>query len=206
MTNKSLLITFAQPNPEEIETFQFYVKASTELAIGAGGEVSSRFGVRPVLGDAPAAVFGLATFPDAAAINDMFESDEYQALIPAREASLDAVNAYVVDEPSLLELPELEGDAVYLVTAAAPNPDNTDDLATYQQAAGPLAAKHGAQPVAQLPLASHPVGDTPAAFVAVARFPSSEAVDTFFQDDDYLAIVDVRDRSMSAFNVYVGAN
>lgn len=206
MSNSSLLITLAQPNPEQAETFHSYVQSSTELALDAGGEVSSRFGVRHLHGDAPAVVFGLATFPDAAVIDDMFGSDEYQALVPAREASLDAVNAYVVDEPALTELPELEGDAVYLVTVAAPNPDNTADLATYQQIVCPVSAKHGAKAVAQLQVVGQPVGDTPAAFVAIAQFPSAAAVQDFFDDEDYLAVVDVRDRALRSLNLYVSAN
>lgn len=206
MTNDSLLVTFAQPNPEEIETFQSYVHASTVLAIEAGGEVSSRFGVRHLHGDAPAAVFGFATFPDSSVVTDMFESDEYQALVPAREASLESVNAYVIGEPALTALPELEDGAVYLVTVAAPNPDNPADLATYQHAAGPLAAKHGGRPVTQLAVAGQPVGHTPAAFVAIAQFPSSEAVSNFFDDEDYLAVVDARDRALRSLNLYVTTN
>ena len=206
MTNSSLLITLAKPNPAESETFQSYVQASTALAIAAGGEVSSRFGVHHLHGDAPAVVFGLAIFPNPTAILDMFDSEGYQELVPAREAGIDTVNAYVVDETSVRELDEPEGDAVYLITVAAPNPDTIDDLATYQQAAGPLAAKHGSQPIAQLPVGGHPVGSTPAAFIAIARFPSSEAVAGFFGDDDYLAVVDVRDRALDSLNLYVTAN
>ncbi|MGI9605529.1 MAG: DUF1330 domain-containing protein, partial [Acidimicrobiales bacterium] len=206
MSNNSLLITLAQPNPEEVETFHSYVQASTDLALDAGAEVSSRFGVRHIHGDAPAVIFGLATFPNASAVSDVFDSDEYQALVPAREASLDAVNAYVVDEPALTELPDLDGDAVYLVTVAAPNPDNKADLATYQQIVGPLSARHGAMPVAQLPVAGQPVGDTPAAFVAIAQFPSADAVQEFFDDEDYQAVVDVRDRALRSLNLYVSSN
>ena len=199
----SLLLTFAQPDPEHAETFQSYVAASTELAIAAGGEVSSRFQVRPVLGDTPAAIFGLATFPSVDAIDEMFASKAYRALIPAREAGLRAVNAYAIEDAPLSELPDLDGDRVYLVTVAVPDPNGADALAAYQQAAGPLAAKHGGRPVAQLPVATHPVGDTPAAFVAVAEFPSATAVEAFFGDDDYAAVTEVRDRAFRVLNVYV---
>lgn len=43
MSNNTLLITLAQPDPDQTETFHGYVGASTDLAIEAGGEVSSRF-------------------------------------------------------------------------------------------------------------------------------------------------------------------
>ena len=201
MSNQTLLVTFAQPNPDETETFAGYVGASTELALEAGGEVSSRFGVRHLHGDAPAAVFGFATFPSADTIDTMFDSDAYQALVPAREQSLDSVNAYIVDDTPATDLPDPDG--VYLVTVAAPNPDAMDELAAYQQVAGPLAAKHGGAPVVNLPVTGHPVGVTPAAFVGVVEFPSTDAVDAFFADPDYEASIPTRDRALTSLNVYV---
>ena len=200
----SLLVTLAKPNPDETDVFQGYVQESTALAIEAGGEVSSRIGVRHLHGDAPAVVFGLAVFPSAQAIAEMFDGEAYRSLIPARDASIECVNAYTVASPMLTELPALDDDAVFLVTVAAPNPDALEDLAAYQQAAGPLAAKHGGAPVAQLPIAAQPVGETPAAFIALAAFPSVDAVDAFFEDPEYRAIVEVRDRALSSLNLYVG--
>lgn len=202
-TNNALLVTLAQPNPEEIETFQGYVAASTELALEAGAVVSSRFVVEHIHGDAPAVVFGLATFPSAESITTMFESPEYQALVPARDQSLEGVNAYIVDDTPIAELDEPDG--VYLVTVAAPNHDAMDDLASYKKVAGPMSAKHGAVPVANLPVTGHPVGSTLAAFVAVARFPSPEAVQTFLTDPNYTPIVPTRDRALASLNLYVTA-
>ena len=203
MPNDALLITLAQPNPDESDTFRSYVTASTELALDAGGEVSSRFGVRQILGATEAAVFGLATFPSAQAITDMFTSTAYRALIPARETGISCVNAYTVTDTSLTELPEPAGEAVYLVTVAAQNADASDDLANYQHVVGPLAAKHGARPIAQLPVSGQPVGDTPASFVAIAEFPSSGAVEALLGDSSYLAVIEARDRALQSLNLYV---
>ena len=202
-TNTALLITLAKPVPDEAETFHGYVEASTHLALDAGGVVSSRVGVDHVHGDAPAVVFGLATFPDVDAITEMFAAQPYQDLIPARERSIESVNAYAVADTPIAELPDHDG--VLLVTVAAPNPEAMDDLAAYQQVAGPVSARHGAQPVAQLPVAAHPVGSTPAAFVAIAAFPSRDAVDAFFADPDYLEAIPLRDRALSSLNLYVSA-
>lgn len=202
MTNNTLLITFAKPDPEQLETFGAYVGASTELAIEAGGEVSSRFQVEHLHGDAPASVFGFATFPSSAAITDMFDSDAYQALIPDRDKSVVSVNAYIVEDPSLMALDDPTDGAVYLAVVAAPNPEAMDDLATYQQASGPIFGKHGAAPVAQLPISGHPVGDTPAAFVSILRLPSADAARAVFADPAYVAVVDIRDRALSSLDIY----
>ncbi|MEM9651343.1 MAG: DUF1330 domain-containing protein [Actinomycetota bacterium] len=201
MSNNTLLITLAKPNREQTETFHGYVGASTELAIAAGAEVSSRFGVRPLLGDAPADVFGLATFPSSEAITTMFDSPAYQELVPAREQGIDCVNAYVVDDTPITELADPDG--AYLVVVAAPNPEAADDLKSYQAGAGPVFAKHGGRPTAQLPVTARPVGNTPAAFVSVIEFPSAEAAEAVFDDPDYQSLVDARDRGLASLNVYV---
>ncbi|MEM7142648.1 MAG: DUF1330 domain-containing protein [Actinomycetota bacterium] len=201
MSNSTVLITLAQPNPDETERFHRYVGASTELSLAVGAEVSSRFGVRPLIGDVPAAIFGLATFPDADTITTLFDGDAYRALVPDRDKSLDAVNAYIVDDAAATSLPDPDG--VYLVVVAAPNPEAIDDLQAYQAASGPLFAKHGATPVAQFPVSGRPVGDTPAAFVAVLAFPSADAAEAVFADPDYQAIVPMRDRGLASLNVYV---
>ncbi len=203
MTNNTLLVTFAQPNAEQTETFHSYVGSSTQLAVDVGGEVSSRFAVRHLHGDAPASVFGFATFPSAPVINDMFEGPDYQKLVPSRQASVDSVNAYIVDEPELTALEDPTGDAVYLIVVGAPNPDATDDLVAYRQASGPIFANHGAEPVAQLPVTGHPIGDTRAGFISILTFPSADAVDAVFSDPAYLAVVDVRDRALPSLNLYV---
>lgn len=201
MPNNTLLLTLAQPKPDETETFHHYVESSTGLALQAGGEVSSRFGIRQLIGDSPAAVFGLATFPSADAITTMFDSPAYQSLVSAREQSIEAVNAYIVDDTPITDLPDPAG--AYLVVVAAPNPDAMEDLQSYQAASGPIFAKHGAKPAAQLPVSGRPVGETPAAFVAVLEFPSPEAAEAVFGDPDYQPLIDARDRGLASLNVYV---
>lgn len=202
MTNNTLLITFAKPDPTQLEVFGSYVGASTELAIEAGGEVSSRFPVAHVHGDAPASIFGFATFPNPRAINDMFDSEAYQALVPDRDKGVESVNAYIVDDAALTALDDPSDGAVYLAVVAAPNPAAMDDLAAYQKASGPIFGKHGATPVAQLPITGHPVGDTPAAFVSILSVPSAEAVEAIFADPAYVAVTDIRDRALSSLNIY----
>lgn len=199
--NNTLLITLAQPTPDQTETFHDYVGSSTELAIAAGAEVSSRFGVRHLIGDAPATVFGLATFPTAEAITSMFDSPAYQALVPARDKSIDCVNAHIVEDTAVTSLPDPDG--AYLVIVAAPNPAAMDDLQTYQAGAGPVFARHGGKPTAQLPVSASPIGDTPAAFVSIVEFPSAAAAEAVFDDPDYQPLIAARDRGLATLEVYV---
>ena len=114
----TLLITLAQPNPDETERFHGYVAASTALALRAGAEVSSRFGVRHLIGDAPAVVFGLATFPSADAITTMFDSDGYQALVPDRDGS--SLSGVLMLDVRSGAFRFVEAQAVLLATGGGP--------------------------------------------------------------------------------------
>lgn len=200
-SNNTLLVTLAQPKPDQTDTFHGYVGASTELALAAGGEVSSRFGVRQLIGETPAAIFGFATFPSSDAITTMFDSAEYKALVPAREQSIAAVNVFIIDDTPITELADPAG--VYMVIVAAPNPAAMAELQTYQAGAGAIFAKHGGRPVAQLPVSGRPVGDSAAAFVAVFEFPSADAAEAVFADPDYEGLVSARDRGLAELNVYL---
>ena len=53
MSNNPLRVTLAKPDPDQVDIFHGYVVASTQPAIDAGGEVSSRFGLAHIHGDAP---------------------------------------------------------------------------------------------------------------------------------------------------------
>lgn len=203
MSNNALVLTLVQPKPAAIEAFHGYVGAATELAGKAGGAPSSRFGLRHVLGDAPAVIFGLATFPSADAATSMFASDAYQGLVSQRDDSVDSLNAYVIDAAPFDALPEPEG--VYMLVLAAPNPDAMEDVVAYQKVAGQVMEKHGGKTVAKLPIGGRVAGSTPAAFLAVAEFPSADAIDAFFADADYRPIVPTRDRAFASLNVYATA-
>lgn len=201
MTNPALVLTLVQPNPAKIDAFHGYVGAATELARQAGGAPSSRFGVRSVLGDAPASIFGLATFPSAEAATTMFQSGDYKALVPARDGSVEALNAYVVDAAPMSSLPDPNG--VYMIVLGAPNPEAKEDLAAYQKVAGTVAAKHGGKPIVKMPISAQVAGTTRAAFLTIAEFPSAEAVEAFFADPDYEPIVETRNRALPSLSVYV---
>ena len=131
----------------------------------------------------------------------MFDSPAYQELIPARDKSIDCVNAYVVDDTPITDLADPDG--VYLITVAAPDPEHMEDLGAYQKVAGPMSAKHGAIPVTNLPITGHPVGGTPAAFIGIAQFPSADAVHDFLNDPEYTPIIPTRDRALRSLNLYV---
>ena len=201
MSNQVTLITLATPDPAEQETMAYYAKASFELAQEYGVEVLVRSGVSEHLhGNRPTAIVGIAAFPDAETIKALFNSKAYQALIPHREKALKAVNLYI-SQPIKLPPIQVEENKAYLVTMAVPA--NKESLMQYQQGAGSIAGKYGAQPVANIPLAETFLGDSPAAFLSIAAFPDAEAIKGFFADDAYQPLIPLRDEALNKLNLYV---
>ena len=197
----TLFVTLAQPRAGEVERYWRYAEAATELFRAAGATPSAPLHLRHLVGDKPASVLSAAMCPDPAVIGAVLQGADYQALVPDREASLEWVDAYLVADPPITELPQPEG--VFAVIVGVPNPDAPDDLQAYLSGAGPLYGKYGAQPVAQLMVTGRPVREPQGEFISLAGFESADAVEGLFSDPDYQALDGFRDRGLSSLDVYV---
>lgn len=92
----AILITVAAPNPAEMETLGQYAKESFDIANRYGANILSRYtSIEQIHGEAPAAIIGLAEFPSAETIKEMFDSKEYKALLPMRDKALTSLNLYI---------------------------------------------------------------------------------------------------------------
>jgi len=86
MTNTTTLVVTASPNPSEPAATQAYLKGVLPLFMGAGGQLVKRLKVTGAVGGKPG--YGMVlvmNFESKDDIEAMFESEEYKALIPARE-------------------------------------------------------------------------------------------------------------------------
>ena len=70
-----------------------------------------------------------------------------------------------------LAQPEPDQTETFHGYVAAPNPDATADLHAYQAGSGPIFARHGARPGAQLPVSGRPIGNTPPPSSPSSSFP-----------------------------------
>ncbi len=81
--------------------FQEYAAAAVPSAAAYGGKLMMRGKVASVLaGDHGHQLAGVFTFPNQAAVNDWYNSPEYQALIPNREEAADMVFIGLDEPPS----------------------------------------------------------------------------------------------------------
>jgi uncharacterized protein (DUF1330 family) len=98
MDKKATLVVTAVPNPNEMESVQEYVKGVTPLLQAAGGKPVKRLKVEKVIHGNPSGMVLVMDFDSAAAITAVFESDEYAALVPARDKGFAQANILIAGE------------------------------------------------------------------------------------------------------------
>ena len=92
MDNKTTLVVTAIPNPNEMDSVQEYLQAVLPLFIGAGGKLVKRLKLDKVILGNPSGMVLVMDFDSAEVITEFFESDEYAALIPARDRGFAEMN------------------------------------------------------------------------------------------------------------------
>ena len=89
---RTTLVVTAVPNPNEMESVQKYLHGVLPLLMGAGGKLVKRVKVDKVINGNPSGMVLVMDFDSADAISEMFESDDYAALIPARDRGFSEMN------------------------------------------------------------------------------------------------------------------
>jgi uncharacterized protein (DUF1330 family) len=92
MAQSTTLVVTALPNPAEMPSVQAYLQGVLPLLLGAGGTVVKRLKVSEVLNGRPAGMVLVMDFDSAEAAAGLFESDDYKALIPARDKGFAEMN------------------------------------------------------------------------------------------------------------------
>jgi uncharacterized protein (DUF1330 family) len=92
MNDQSTLVVTASPNPDEMPSVQEYLKGVLPLLIGAGGRPVKRLKVDDVIRGEPSGIVLVMDFDSAEAITEMFASDDYAALVPARDRGFSQMN------------------------------------------------------------------------------------------------------------------
>ena len=90
--SKTTLVVTAVPNPAEMGSVQEYLHGVLPLLKGAGGSIVRRLKTEKVVNGRPAGMVLVMDFDSADAAESLFESDAYQALIPARDKGFAEMN------------------------------------------------------------------------------------------------------------------
>jgi len=98
MNSKATLVVTATPNPNEMESVQSYLKGVLPLLMGAGGQLVKRLKVNQVIRGNTSGMVLVMDFDSDEAITELFESDEYAALIPGRNQGFTEMNILLTHE------------------------------------------------------------------------------------------------------------
>ena len=98
MSQPSTLVVTATPNPEAMDSAQAYLQGSMPLLLAAGGKLVKRLNVTEVIHGNPRAMVLVMDFESDQVIKDLYESDEYTALIPDRVNGFAEMNILVTHE------------------------------------------------------------------------------------------------------------
>ncbi|MBQ0718597.1 MAG: DUF1330 domain-containing protein [Gammaproteobacteria bacterium] len=98
MNAKTTLVVTATPNPNEMESAQNYLQGVLPLLMKAGGQLVKRLKVSKVIHGNPNGMVLVMDFDSDDVITELFESDEYAALIPMRDQGFTEMNILLTNE------------------------------------------------------------------------------------------------------------
>ena len=92
MDDKTTLVVTAVPNPNEAASMQEYLQGVMPLLVGAGGKLVKRVKTDTVIHGNPTGMTLVMDFDSADVVTEMYESDAYAALVPARDRGFAEMN------------------------------------------------------------------------------------------------------------------
>jgi uncharacterized protein (DUF1330 family) len=98
MSEKTTLVVTGVPNPDEMASVQEYLSGVMPLLMGAGGQLVKRLKVGKTLLGNPAGMVLVMDFDSADAVTALFESEEYAAIVPARDRGFSAMNILLAQQ------------------------------------------------------------------------------------------------------------
>lgn len=98
MSNPVTMVVAVKFNPDAMEAAQTYMEAVGPMLSAAGGEMVRRVRfVKPIIGEAAFDASVMMSFPSAEAIEEVFASDAYKAIIPHREKGFRSVQVAIAE-------------------------------------------------------------------------------------------------------------
>ena len=98
MSDNATLVVTAVPNAEEMASVQEYLTGVMPLLMGAGGKPVKRLKVDEVVHGRPNGMVLVMDFESADAVIEMFNSDDYAALVPVRDKGFVEMNIQIARE------------------------------------------------------------------------------------------------------------
>jgi uncharacterized protein (DUF1330 family) len=98
MAEKATLVVTATPNPDEMPSVQAYLNGVLPLLMAAGGTLVKRQKVQQVINGRPSGMVLVMDFDSAEAVSELFASDAYADLLPARDRGFSEMNILIAGD------------------------------------------------------------------------------------------------------------
>ncbi len=98
MSDTTTLVVTAVPNASEMAAVQEYLQGVMPLLLGAGGSLVKRLKTEKVVHGDPSGMTLVMDFDSADSITEMFDSDDYAALVPVRDRGFKEMNILLTRE------------------------------------------------------------------------------------------------------------
>ena len=95
MADKATLVVTATPNPDQMQSVQAYLTGVMPLLSRAGGQLLKRQKVSQVINGRPSGMVLVMDFEDADTVTELFASEAYSELLPARDKGFAEMNILV---------------------------------------------------------------------------------------------------------------
>lgn len=96
------LIASLTMNENEPEALQAYFDTVNPLVESVGGKILQTINVGPpVVGQTPSKMVMLVEYPSRDSINQVFESEEYKAIIPVRKLAFNTYNICFIEDSTI---------------------------------------------------------------------------------------------------------
>lgn len=92
---------------------------------------------------------------------------------------------------------------VFVIACVTVNTEEPEAYQAYLDATTPLLEKAGAKVTQHFPVDDVVVGDKPAENVMIVQYPDIEAVHDLFDSPEYRAVIPMRDRAFTTYNVSI---
>jgi len=201
---RTILFFVATPNNAQSDALKIYKSKSTELLKEYGiKQIGSHEIKEQLVGKCSASFISYAEFPSIGAVKDVFNSDEYKALLLHRDRAFSSLNIYVA-QPGITSQ-AITSNKELLVTIAAPKMAEQETLNTYLQGAHALSKEYGINPIltAKFPIVEQLFGNCPASFIAFAESDKEGNLKSMFESEQYQQLISLRDKAFNSAEVFL---
>lgn len=204
-SEKAVVFFLSVKNPDETDAYNDYSSASHELLAEAGATTIGMYNTETtVFGDCAGQTFGYAEASTEKALTDVFNSDEYKALIPTRDKAFTSMNIFIGTWNELGDSNVLNSDKESLfLTVGAINSEEQEAYHTYVDESEKVATSYGINTLLSFKINKQIAGECGSDFIWIKEGNDDSVWSALSEDENYKKWVPFRNKGIASMNGYI---